>query len=194
VTSWEDTSDAELAKLATMGDDRAFSELVRRHKDPLFRLLRRYAGNPDDAYEAVQEAFISAWSALDRYDPSRPFGAWLRTIAINKARDRSRRAAVRRLIFSSKSIDDAQAMAIHDMSAEPEQNLTDGEEARRLDLAISRLPANLKEPLLLTVFEGNSQQAAADILRVSVKTIETRVARARKKLSVQLGGSPIKGR
>jgi RNA polymerase sigma factor CnrH len=50
------------------------------------------------------------------------------------------------------------------------------------------LPANLKEPLLLTTFDGNSQQAAADILRVSVKTIETRVARARKKLSEQLGG------
>jgi RNA polymerase sigma-70 factor (ECF subfamily) len=188
VSSGEATSDTDLAKLAATGDDRAFSELVRRHKGPLFRLLRRYAGNPDDAYEAVQEAFISAWSALDRYDASRPFGAWLRTIAINKARDRSRRAAVRRLIFSSKSVDDAQAMAVHDVSIAPEQILTDGEDARRLELAISRLPANLKEPLLLTTFDGNSQQAAADILRVSVKTIETRVARARKKLSEQLGG------
>ncbi|ADU15445.1 RNA polymerase sigma factor [Asticcacaulis excentricus] len=188
MSSGEATSDTDLAKLAATGDDRAFSELVRRHKDPLFRLLRRYAGNPDDAYEAVQEAFISAWSALDRYDASRPFGAWLRTIAINKARDRSRRAAVRRLIFSSKSVDDAQAMAVHDVSIAPEQILTDGEDARRLELAISRLPANLKEPLLLTAFDGNSQQAAADILRVSVKTIETRVARARKKLSEQLGG------
>lgn len=188
MSSGEATSDTDLAKLAATGDDRAFSELVRRHKGPLFRLLRRYAGNPDDAYEAVQEAFISAWSALDRYDASRPFGAWLRTIAINKARDRSRRAAVRRLIFSSKSVDDAQAMAVHDVSIAPEQILTDGEDARRLELAISRLPANLKEPLLLTTFDGNSQQAAADILRVSVKTIETRVARARKKLSEQLGG------
>ena len=188
MTQGETISDADLARLAATGDDRAFSELVRRHKDPLFRLLRRYAGNPDDAYEAVQEAFIAAWGALDRYDPSRPFGAWLRTIAINKARDRSRRAVVRRLIFSSKTVDEAQALSVPDLTTAPDQSIADAEEARRLEQAISRLPAKLKEPLLLTAFDGYSQQGAADILCVSVKTIETRVSRARKMLSSELGG------
>ena len=81
-----DTSDAALARRAVEGDDRAFSQLVQRHKDGLYRLLRRYTGDPDEAYEAAHEAFISAWSALGRFDPDRPFGAWLRTIAMNKAR------------------------------------------------------------------------------------------------------------
>ena len=88
--------DASLARLAAAGDDHAFNLLVRRHKESLYRLLRRYTGDTDEAYEAVQEAFIAAWGALRRYDPERSFGAWLRTIAINKARDRGRRGGVRR--------------------------------------------------------------------------------------------------
>src|SRR5262249_3512564 len=93
--------DAVLARRAADGDERAFAELVRRRKGPLQRLRRRCAGDPEDAYEAVQEAFIAAWSALRRYDANRPFLAWLRTIALNKARDRGRRAAVRRLVFGA---------------------------------------------------------------------------------------------
>lgn len=96
-----EASDSILARSAAAGDDRAFAVLVRRHKDGLYRLLRRYTGDADEAYEAVHEAFIAAWGALKRYDPQRPFGAWLRTIAINKARDRGRRMVVRRVIFGS---------------------------------------------------------------------------------------------
>ena len=96
-----DASDARLARLAAEGDDKAFALLVRRHKEALYRLLRRYTGDADEAYEAAHEAFIAAWGALKRYDPNRSFGAWLRTIAINKARDRGRRMTVRRAIFLS---------------------------------------------------------------------------------------------
>ena len=104
-----EASDNALAGLAAAGDDRAFAVLVRRHKDPLYRLLRRYTADPDEAYEAVHEAFIAAWDALGRYDPERPFGTWLRTIAINKARDRGRRLAVRRLVFGARGLDDMRA-------------------------------------------------------------------------------------
>ncbi|MDB5467008.1 MAG: polymerase, sigma-24 subunit, subfamily, partial [Phenylobacterium sp.] len=97
-------SDGELAQAAASGDERAYAQLVSRHKDGLYRLLRRYLGDPDEAYEAAQEAFIAAWGALSRYDPSRSFGAWLRTIAINKARDRGRRLAVRRIVFGTTSL------------------------------------------------------------------------------------------
>jgi len=76
VTDDATPSDAELATRAAAGDQRAYGELVRRHKDGLLRILRRYAGSPDEAYEAAQEAFIAAWSALARYDPARPFSAW----------------------------------------------------------------------------------------------------------------------
>src|SRR6185312_16112828 len=99
VTPPGEPSDAALASRAAAGDERAFAGLVRRHKEPLYRLLRRYTGDRDEAYEAAHEAFIAAWAKMDRYDPARPFGAWLRTIAINKARDRTRRNAFRHFFF-----------------------------------------------------------------------------------------------
>ena len=179
-------SDAELAQRAAGGDERAFAVLVRRHQDSLYRLLRRYVGEPDEAYEAAHEAFIAAWAALGRYDPARPFGAWLRTIAINKARDRGRRLAVRRLIFGSRPADEAQAHAAADPAPSADDALIESAKLAELDRAISRLPPKLKEALLLTAIDGRSQQEAGDILGVSAKTIETRVYRARKALARSL--------
>lgn len=182
-----EASDAALARQAVEGDDKAFAVLVRRHKEPLYRLLRRYTGDADEAYEAAHEAFIAAWSALKRYDPSRSFGSWLRTIAINKVRDRGRRMLVRRALFGSKSLED-ETEALEKADPEPgaEHVILQDEQARRLDRAVSRLPGALKEALILTAFEGYSQQEAADMLGVSVKTVETRVYRARKLLVDQL--------
>jgi RNA polymerase sigma factor (sigma-70 family) len=181
-----EASDNDLAHLAQAGDDHAFGLLVHRHKAGLYRLLRRYTGDPDEAYEAAHEAFIAAWGALHRYDANRSFGAWLRTIAINKARDRGRRMAVRRLVFGTKGLQDPAALATADAALAADEALMGRQQAARLDAAIQRLPAALKAPLLLTAFEGLSQQDAGQILGVSAKTIETRVYRARKLLAERL--------
>ena len=177
-----EASDTVLARLAADGDDQAFERLVRRHKEGVYRLLRRYTGDADEAYEAVHEAFIAAWKALDRYDPGRPFLSWLQTIAINKARDRGRRNAVRRLFFGAAGLND-EALVVPDPADPADDLVQDQQLARRLDAIIGRLPAPLKEALLLTAFEGCSQLEAGRILGVSAKTIETRVYRARKLLA-----------
>ena len=183
MTQQAEPSDTELAQQAAGGDERAYAALVRRHRDSLYRLLRRHVGDPDEAYEAAHEAFIAAWTALGRYDPSRPFGAWLRTIAINKARDRGRRLAVRRIIFGSRPSDEASAQSAADPARPADETLIENAKLAELDRAISGLPSNLKEALLLTAIEGRSQQEAGEILGVTAKTIETRVYRARKALA-----------
>jgi len=96
VTAAVDLPDASLAVAARQGDQAAFAALMRRHKGWLYRFIRRYVADRDDAYDVLQESFVSAWSALSRFDPERPFEAWLRRIALNKCRDRARRDAVRR--------------------------------------------------------------------------------------------------
>jgi RNA polymerase sigma factor (sigma-70 family) len=186
VTGRDTVTDAALARRAAAGDERAFSDLVRRHKEPLYRLLRRYTGDADDAYEAAHEAFIAAWSAIRRYDPNRPFLAWLRTIAINKARDRGRRAAFRRLLFGTDGLEGGRALTEPDPGAAADQVMIERQEMLTLDQAVARLPASLKEALLLTAFEGCTQPEAGEILGVSAKTIETRVYRARKILAQTL--------
>jgi RNA polymerase sigma factor (sigma-70 family) len=179
-------SDAELATRAAAGDQRAYGELVRRHKDGLFRILRRYTGSADEAYEAAQEAFIAAWSALARYDPARPFSAWLRTIAINKARDRGRRTAVRRLLFGTRPFEDSGAFAQPAHGQGADEELIERQDVLALDRAIAQLPPGLRAPLVLTAFDGLSQREAGEILGVTAKTVETRVYRARLILAARL--------
>lgn len=178
----EHLPDAHLAMRAAKGDDRAFAMLVRRYKEGIYRLLRPYLGSSDEAYEATHEAFIAAWIAIDRYDASRPFSAWLRTIAINKARDRARRSAFRRWLFGSKAFEESGALEAPDSMPTAEAELAAQQELAAIEDAITRLPLRLKEPLLLTLLEGLSQQEVAAMLGVSVKTVETRTYRARKLL------------
>lgn len=186
MTAGSGPADADLARQAAAGDERAFAILVRRYKQPLYRLLRRYSGDADEAYEAAHEAFIAAWRAIGRYDPRRPFGAWLRTIAINKARDRSRRAAFRRLLFGSRSLEDSGALDVPDAAPGPPEQVAERQDVAALSAAIAKLPEALRAPLILTALEGLSQQEAGDVLGVSAKTIETRVYRARKILAATL--------
>jgi RNA polymerase sigma factor (sigma-70 family) len=178
-------TDEALACQAAKGDERAFAFLVGRHKEALYRLLRRYTGDADEAYEAVHEAFVAAWSALGKYDPSRAFGPWLRTIAINKARDRGRKMAVRRFFFGVAAPDDALAQAI-DPGLAADDQLRQQQSMKVLELAIAKLPDALKAPLVLTAFDGLSHLEAAAILGVSAKSVETRVYRARKILATTL--------
>ena len=178
--------EAALARAAAAGDEKAFAALVSLHKQPIYRLLRRYLGDPDEAYEAAHEAFIAAWRALHRYDPGQPFGAWLRTIAINKARDRGRRLAVRRLLFAAAPADADAPLAAGDPGRDPEQALADAQDLSLIDRAVSALPAALKAPFLLMAVEGLSRRQTAKILGVTEKAVDTRVYRARKRLAKAL--------
>lgn len=174
-------SDAQLAARAVKGDRPAFNLIVRRYQEPLYRFIRRYVGDADEAYDLLQETFVSAWQALGRYDPERPAGTWLRQIAINKCRDWGRRRRVRQFFYGAASLDATQAMS--DPAAAATVVDTDEALLSALDRAIAALPAQLKEPLLLTAFEGLSQVAAGQALGISAKAVETRLYRARKLLA-----------
>ena len=179
-------SDAELTARAAAGDEPAFTALMRRHKDRLYRVIRHYVGDGDEAYDLLQESFVAAWRALARYDPARPFPAWLTQIAITKCRDWSRRRAVRRLIRPLWPANDAEAESVPDPEASPETLTADRQALRDLDRAIAALPPKLKEPLILTALDGLSHAEAAAILGTTAKAIEVRVYRARAALKAAL--------
>jgi RNA polymerase sigma factor (sigma-70 family) len=165
---------------------------VRRHKGGIYRFVRRYVGQGDDAYDILQNCFVSAWTGLARYDPERPFLSWLRVIALNKCRDFARRQNVRNLIL--------RAFAAETRGTEPTTpgetiDAQDGESERlsRLDKAISRLSAFYKEPLLLTTVSGLTHIEAARELGTTPKAIEMRLYRARKKILSDLGSDSGEG-
>jgi RNA polymerase sigma-70 factor (ECF subfamily) len=132
---------------------------------------------------------VSAWSALARFDPERPFVAWLRQIALNKCRDHGRRGVLRAFVrYVSGEHEDAPSVA---RWANPEATLRVDETLEHLDAAIVSLPVSLREPLLLRVFEGLSQREAAQLLGVSEKAVETRLYRAKRELAARIDRSKL---
>lgn len=177
-------SDGELAALSRGGRQAAFAEIMRRHRASLYRLIFGNIADADEALDLVQESFVAAYRALGRYDQSRPMRSWLTAIALNKCRDWHRRRAVRRLFVFALPLD-ARSADIPDDRALPDVALADREEVRRVALALAALPAALREPLVLRSVQDLSQAETAAILGISEKAVETRVRRARAKLTGQ---------
>lgn len=183
MTASDALSDRELSERAITGDNQAFSELISRYKGSVFGFIRRYIGNKEDTHDLVQQVFVAAWLGLGRYDTERPIGPWLITIALNKCRDHSRKAKVRRFFQLAWLVD---ARDVADTAPTADKVMIADEDLRLLERAITQLPPSLKEPLLLTVFEGLSHKDAGAQLGLSAKAIEGRSRRARQELERQI--------
>ena len=184
---WTALTDGELATLSIAGRQAAFTEIMRRYRQPVFRLARGCLGDPVEALDLTQETFVSAHQALPRYDGERSMKTWLSAITLNKCRDHARKRAVRRFLSFAAPIDGA-AEAVADDQVPTDDAAADRQELDRVTRAISTLPMNLKEPLVLRTIEGLSQAETADVLGISQKAVETRLYRARAKLLEKLGG------
>jgi RNA polymerase sigma-70 factor (ECF subfamily) len=182
---WTSLTDGELATLSIAGRQAAFAEIMRRYRQPVFRLARACTGEADEALDLVQETFVAAHQALPRYDAQRAMKAWLSTIAINKCRDWGRKRTVRRF-FSFAISEDGQAEAVIDEGPTTDDTVADRQELDRVTRAISTLPTNLKEVLVLRTIEGLSQAETAEVLNVTQKAVETRLYRARARLLEKL--------
>ena len=185
-------SDEALALRAQQGERQAFDLLIHRHKSALYRIVRRYVGDADEAYDILQDALISVWEGLDRYDARRSFLAWTRVIALNKCRDFSRRRRFRRLILEAFAKEPAPRSSPAPPEHAGEQALKDQHDLRlqRLTEAIAALPALYKDPLVLTTAGGLSQEATAEVLKTTPKAVEMRLRRARRKLAEMLNPGP----
>jgi RNA polymerase sigma factor CnrH len=172
---------------AALGDRAAFTRLITATKGDLHRFVTRYVGDPDEALDLTQETYTAAWLSIRRYDPERPFGAWLRTIALNKCRDWSRRRLVRRIVRGVMGLDDPEARAVGDAAQNVEDRMDDRRRVQRLDAALRDLPDGQRGPLLLAVLEGRSHAEIGQILGLTPKAVELRIARARKALAERLG-------
>lgn len=174
-------SDAELVALALSGQQRAFGELLRRHREWVYRLVRSHIGDTDEAVDVTQASFVAAFAALKRYDVERPFSIWMTRIAINKCHDWRRRRAVRNFFSFAFPLSEAEDAV--DNAPLADQKIGAAEELARAMKAISTLPNSLKEPLILRTIEEKSEAETAEILGISKKAVETRLYRARARLT-----------
>jgi RNA polymerase sigma-70 factor (ECF subfamily) len=179
-----DGSDAEVVALALAGRQDAYRELLARYREPVYRFIRASTGEAQEALDLTQDTFIAAFAALDRYDRSRPLLTWLRRIALNKCRDWGRRRRLRAMLWRTAPIDTSHDVADDAIAADV--LVADRAELFRVNAAIAQLPARLRETLILRTIEGLGQAETAEVLGISEKAVETRLYRARSKLTDML--------
>jgi RNA polymerase sigma factor (sigma-70 family) len=179
-------SDGELAALTLGGRQAAFAEIMRRHREPIYRMICGYIGDPEEALDLTQECFAAAFQHLGDYEGTRPLRAWLSRVAINRSRDWMRRQRVRRILSFASALPPGAIEKMPDAAPGIDIAAVDRAELARLWQVLARLPSALKETLLLRTVEGLSQSETAVVLAISEKAVETRLYRARARLSEML--------
>ncbi|HLQ65877.1 MAG TPA: RNA polymerase sigma factor [Candidatus Limnocylindrales bacterium] len=179
-------SDGELVRLIQDGESDAFAELVRRTQRGGYRLARRITRNHDDADDVLQESYVKAYRALDRFAPDRPFGPWFLTIVARTAltwiRNAKRRAAEP---LDEPGKDGSGPLA--ERVADPAHDPAAVERRARVERAYARLSEDHRAILALRVEGDLSYAAIAEALSIPVGTVMSRLARARESLVEILG-------
>lgn len=179
---YTELTEGELAALTSGGRQQAFAEIMRRYRDPIYRLMRGCTGDAEEALDLTQDCFAAAFRTMSRFDERRSMRSWLATIALNRCRDWRRRQRIRNLFsFVPKTPDDLIAEVADDRPAVDDAAF-DRLQLRRVEQAMLQLPANLRETLLLRTIEGLSQGETAQALGITPKAVETRLHRARRQL------------
>ena len=175
------TNDSELYQRTRSGDRSAFGELVERHKDGLVNYLTRLCGNPEQAEDLAQEAFLRLYERSGQYREEGKLQAYLFRIGTNLFRSQKRREQRWRrlglLYFSSNGNSSA--------AVQPNQ-LLQSELGRTLSEALLRLPMRYRTPVVLAYVEGWSHREIADLMRCREGTIKSRLHRGRKILRAHL--------
>lgn len=195
-----DHDEQELVARLKAGDQAAYAELVERYGGRIYNLALRMMGDEAAAEDVLQETFLNAFKAMDRFEERASLSTWLYRIANNAALMRLRR---REPVFFSidtpVETDQGEQMPrqFFDFCCLPERDLLSEEARREMMAAIDELPDTLRVVFVLRDLEGLSTQQTADELGLSVPAVKTRLMRARlalrERLSKYFAQSAISG-
>lgn len=175
--------DAELVDEALGGNQLSFQLLVERYQERLFGLARHYTKSAVEVEDIVQDSFLKAYRRLGTFQRQSSFSTWLYRIAVNTALDflkRSGRSPVQAVEDPELSAAPERAQAGSGVAvAAPDAQLRREEVARITAEVLEELPEIFRTVLVLREFEGLSYQEMADVLGISIGTVESRLFRAR---------------
>jgi RNA polymerase sigma-70 factor, ECF subfamily len=178
----EGPPDHALVTRAQAGETRAFDELVNRYADKVHRLAFKVLRHEEDAADALQDAFLSAYRNLGRFKGESTFSTWLYRIAMNAAlmRLRKRREGMVSLDQTSAGEDGVRApLQIADWARTPAEEMLNSELRDALRRAVDALPEDLAAVFLLREWEDKSNAEVAEILEISIPAVKSRLHRAR---------------
>ncbi len=181
--------EASLVDLARDRDEAAVRELIRRLNPRLFRVARGILDSDADAEDAVQEAYLAAFTRLEQFRGTARFSTWITRITINAARMRIRAARPHQeydTVDEQNEADAAVVMFPGKGFEQPDTALGRTQMTLMLESAVAALPPELRLVFLLHEVEGQSTLAIARVLSLNPVTVRTRLYRARKRLRAEL--------
>jgi len=184
-----DEQDARDMARLVQGHDPALNDLMERHAAKLFHYLIRSLQDEDDAADLAQETFAKVYHNRAKFDPGQKFTTWLYAIANNLVRDRYRWRTRHPQVSLDMENEETNASLKETLRTEgpaPDEQLQTKESAAAVRKAIAALPEELRQPLILAVYQHLPQADIAEILNCSVKAVETRIYRARHQLRTSL--------
>lgn len=165
--------EAALIAASRRGDVAAYDQLVGAYQDRVYQVAFRVTGNPEDAWDAAQDAFLKAFRSMRAFRGDAAFTTWLHRIAVNAALD-----IVRRRPPQTQELLEAAAVP----SEHHDRELERRELQRRIQGAVAGLPMEQRVAVVLRDLQGLSYGEIASVLQIPVGTVRSRLSRARETL------------
>lgn len=156
------------------GNDHAFRLLVEKYSSDVYRTVFAVLRDPKEAEDAAQEVFLKIYTSLPQYE-NQGFKTWMMRIAVNHAIDVSRKKARRKV----EVVDALEQQAIGTPSDSIERELIENDRRQLVRKRLNELPENYRDVIFGFYIADKSYQEMADEQQVQVKTIETKLYRAR---------------
>ncbi|UCE66970.1 MAG: sigma-70 family RNA polymerase sigma factor [Candidatus Zixiibacteriota bacterium] len=179
-SKFPEASDKELMELIQAGDDKAFRELVIRFQDRLMNFVGRIVTDKETSEEIVQETFLRIFNQKMSYTPQYAVSTWIYTIALNLSRSELRKRKLRRFL-SLDFLKEESDFELADSAVQTMSGL-----APVLQKAIEKLPQEYKTAFILCDIQRLPYQQIAEVMRVPVGTVKSRINRARSILREKL--------
>lgn len=167
---------------ARQGNEDAFEQLVRLYEKRVFALTLRMCKNPEDAAEAAQEAFLSAWQGLRFFRGESSFSTWLYRLASNACVDLLRREGRHRSAAGPSLDDEELNLDVPDRTGSPQELAERSELRAQVEAGLAALPPDYRQVLILRELHQRTYDEIADILSLDLGTVKSRISRGRRQL------------
>lgn len=173
--------DIELINRAKKGDERAFTELVRRYEDMVYSFSYKVCRDREKATETLQDTFVNVYRNLSAFKGKSKFSTWLYSIVANNCLMKHRKSKLDEIwvSYDEQKSEDFEPLEFPALDKSPAELLIDKELQEKLDKAILMLPPDYRIVFILRDIEGRSIEETAKILKLSIPAVKSRLRRAR---------------